>query len=426
MRTETIYDIGAIGIGPFNLGLAALCYPIKKLKTIFFEQKTKFCWHEGMLIPGTTLQVPYLADLVTLADPSSQLTYLNFLRNQNRLLQFGIRDVQHITRLEYNRYCQWVCSQLKNLRFGYTVTDISYIPNKNCFKVVCKDASSNLGIFNAYKLVIGAGTKPYIPPQLNSYLSDKLFHSSEYLFHKTAIEQSNSITVVGSGQSAAEIFYDLLCNHPSKNLNWITQSDRLYAMEDHKMAFEMASPDYISYFYNLDQKQKDDLLFRQQTLYKGANHSLLNKIYDTLYELRFEIGSTPPLIQTSTKLKEIQKTASQAFCLHLHHHRQNTTYTHCSDCVILATGYMYEQPAFLDRIKHRLRWSEDNRYKVNADYSIDDSHKIFVQNAEMHTHGFNAPDLGLGPYRNAVIINSILKKKFYPVDKNAVFQYFGA
>lgn len=425
MRTEIIYDVGAIGIGPFNLGLAALCHPIKGLKTIFFEQKQKFCWHEGMLIPGTTLQVPYLADLVTLADPSNPFTYLNFLRHHNRLLQFGIRDAQYITRLEYNRYCQWVCNQLENLQFGYTVTDIAYIKDKNCFKIICKDANNAPYIFSAYKLVIGTGTKPFVPQQANDYMAGNLFHSSEYLFHKKEVEQAGTVTVVGSGQSAAEIFYDLLCHHPSKSLNWITQSDRLYAMEDHKMVFEMTSPDYINYFYGLGQTQKDHVLSHQHNLYKGVNHNLLNNIYDKLYELHFELELATPFIQTSTALKKIQKAGSQSFCLHLHHHRQNITHVLRSDCVILATGYSNEPQAFLKNIRHRIRWLPGNRYNVNPDYSIDDDHTIFVQNAEMHTHGFNAPDLGMGPYRNAVIINSILKKKQYPTDSNAVFQRFG-
>ncbi len=59
MKTDTtIYDIAGIGIGPFNLGLAALSEPIKTLKTIFIEQKPAFSWHEGMLIPGSLCRYP--------------------------------------------------------------------------------------------------------------------------------------------------------------------------------------------------------------------------------------------------------------------------------------------------------------------------------------------------------------------------------
>ena len=62
---------------------------------------------------------------------------------------------------------------------------------------------------------------------------------------------------------------------------------------------------------------------------------------------------------------------------------------------------------------------------IDRDYSIDQQRSIFVQNAETHSHGFNAADLSLGPYRNAVIINSILGNNHYPTDHRTTFQQFG-
>lgn len=82
MRSETIYDVACIGIGPFNLGMAALCQPISSMSTIFLDQRPSFCWHEGMMIPETTLQVPYLTDLVTLAHPSSRFSYPSYLSTE--------------------------------------------------------------------------------------------------------------------------------------------------------------------------------------------------------------------------------------------------------------------------------------------------------------------------------------------------------
>lgn len=138
MNRNTIYDLAGVGIGPFNLGLAALSHPIADLSCIFLEQKSVFSWHEGMMIPGTTLQVPYLADLVTLADPSSKFSYLNFLRDQNRLLQFGIYDSGYISRTEYNRYCKWVSSKLDSLLFNHHVKDILYNEKDDLFEILVK------------------------------------------------------------------------------------------------------------------------------------------------------------------------------------------------------------------------------------------------------------------------------------------------
>ncbi|MCH5599511.1 hypothetical protein [Niabella ginsengisoli] len=95
-----------------------------------------------------------------------------------------------------------------------------------------------------------------------------------------------------------------------------------------------------------------------------------------------------------------------------------------ADFVVLATGYEYRVPAFLNPLK-QINYNDHRQFKVNRNYSIDDRNRIFVQNAEMHTHGFNAPDLGLGAYRNAVIINTILGYAYYPVDTKIAFQQFG-
>ena len=56
-------DFIGIGIGPFNLSLAALLHDRTDITGAFFERKGQFAWHEGMLLPETTLQVPFMADL---------------------------------------------------------------------------------------------------------------------------------------------------------------------------------------------------------------------------------------------------------------------------------------------------------------------------------------------------------------------------
>ena len=69
--TQHVHDFIAIGLGPFNLGLACLADPIEELDGLFLERRDGFDWHPGMLLEDATLQTPFLADLVTMADPTS-------------------------------------------------------------------------------------------------------------------------------------------------------------------------------------------------------------------------------------------------------------------------------------------------------------------------------------------------------------------
>src|SRR5205807_9663840 len=81
LTSDTLRTPGAVGVGvgPFNLSLAALLAPTG-FDARFFERSANFQWHPGLLLPEATLQVSYLKDLVTLVDPTSQYSFVAFLR----------------------------------------------------------------------------------------------------------------------------------------------------------------------------------------------------------------------------------------------------------------------------------------------------------------------------------------------------------
>ena len=60
-----------------------------------------------MMIEGATIQVPFLADLVTMADPTSRFSFLNYLKERERLYPFYIRESFYPLRAEYDAYCRW-------------------------------------------------------------------------------------------------------------------------------------------------------------------------------------------------------------------------------------------------------------------------------------------------------------------------------
>ncbi|HZG70901.1 MAG TPA: SidA/IucD/PvdA family monooxygenase, partial [Chondromyces sp.] len=123
MANEQILDVIGVGIGPFNLGLAALLEKTE-CSSLFFDRKPRFEWHPGMLLEGTTLQVPFMADVVTMVDPTNPFSFLNYLHEQKRLYHFYFFEKFHIPRTEYNHYCQWVVEQLPQLQFDSEVENI--------------------------------------------------------------------------------------------------------------------------------------------------------------------------------------------------------------------------------------------------------------------------------------------------------------
>lgn len=426
---EKIYDFAGIGIGPFNLGLAALADAVGSLDAIYFDEKPEFDWHGGMMLGNATLQVAFYADLVTLADPTSRFSFLAYLKDKRRLIQFGILENNYITRREYVDYCRWAASQLENLYFAHRVDAIYYDNELCCYRLSVRQVKTKeRKTFYAKKAVIGVGTMPHTPNCARDVDSDLVFHSGEYLYHKRDVLQKRSVTIVGSGQSAAEIFDDLL-NYESRftsGLSWFTRSFRFFPMDYSKLTLEMSTPDYIDYFYRLPEEKKKTVLGRQDMLYKGINYDLINRIYDRLYHLTIAEVDPPVQLLRHCTLKEMKRKAHDQFELTFYQQETGACFTHHTQVVILATGYRYKVPAMISPVRERIRWDEQGRYQVNRDYSVDKNGKeLFVQNAELHSHGFNAADLSLGPYRNAVILNAILGYTRYDIPEKNTFQFFG-
>ncbi len=45
-------DFIGIGVGPFNLSIAALGSEVTGFNSKFFERKPHFSWHPGMMVPA--------------------------------------------------------------------------------------------------------------------------------------------------------------------------------------------------------------------------------------------------------------------------------------------------------------------------------------------------------------------------------------
>lgn len=434
---NNVYDLAGVGIGPFNLGLAALTENIPELNTLFLDQKPFYMWHSGLLIEQTKLQVPFLADLVSMADPTSPFGFLNYLKEQGRLYRFYFYEQFHISRNEYNHYCQWVTNQLASCRFGKKVTDIHHVTNdwgETVFELFVEDINTNGGqeTYYAKNLALGIGSLPTIPVSLPINSDQDCFHSADFLNHIDRLHRAQSITIVGSGQSAAEVFYELLKEQREKGyeLNWLTRSTGFFPMEYSKLGLEHFSPDYMNYFYQLASYKKAKRLSKQWLLYKGISYDTIGEIYDLMYERSIGVDHLPTYLQAMTEVKEVAKTTNDKnYTLLCYQWEQEKSFTLETECVLFATGYQYNIPTCIRHILPLLKLDDQGRYKVTSDFQVemttDFDNTVFVQNAELHTHGVGSPDLGLGAYRNSVIINTLMNEEVYSVSQSSVFQNFG-
>ncbi|RJS47051.1 lysine N(6)-hydroxylase/L-ornithine N(5)-oxygenase family protein [Nocardioides cavernaquae] len=433
MTTSTrTHDLVGIGLGPFNLGLAALAEPLAQageLDVVFLEARDGFNWHPGLMFEDATLQVPFLADVVSLADPTSRFSFLNWLKQTGRLYAFYIRESFLPHRREYNQYCQWVADQLAaagRIRFGFGVSSVEH--DGSSYVVT----SANGDVVRGRRLALGTGSAPYLPEcsrdAVAAQAAGPALHAADYLTRRDEVLARESITVVGSGQSAAEVYLDLLTAQPDHgyHLTWVTRSPRFFPMEYTKLTLEMTSPEYTAYFQGLDDTTRARLLTSHQQLYKGISSDTVNAIHDLLYTRSID-GSAATTLLTASELTGMTPTdGDSAYRLELTHTETGEHYAFSSGAVVLSTGYRTGLPEFLEPVRDRLRLDDRGRYAASATYAVDRTgREVFVQNGEEHTHGFVAPDLGMGAYRNSVILASVLGREVYPIEKRVAFQEFG-
>ncbi len=420
-----VHDVVGIGLGPFNLSLACLSSTVENLDAVFFDRSDSFDWHPGMMLEDAHLQTPFMSDLVTLADPTHPLSFLNYAKLQGKLYSFYIRESFFLLRREYNQYCQWAAQQLDNVHFQHNVEQVEFLPEQDCYRLKVLHGSETKTVLTRH-LVLGTGPVPSIPPCCEGKTGIGI-HSSDYLHHKQRLQDHDSITVIGSGQSAAEIFYDLLQDIDSRDyeLNWVTRSARFSPLEYSKLTLEMTSPEYVDYFYSLPSTTRRKLLAEQRYLYKGINSELINAIFDLLYSKNLHHNLRCNIL-TNSALQSVNSSEGK-LKLGLFHHEQQQHYQLNTEQLILSTGYRYQLPEFLAPLQEQISWDEDGRFAVNRNYSIDKAgERIFVQNAELHTHGFVTPDLGMACYRNSCILREILGYEAYPVEEKIAFQQFSA
>lgn len=433
-------DLVGIGIGPANLSLAALAHPLTELDTVFYDQRPAFTWHPGLLVDGATVQMPFLADLVTLADPASPWSFLGYLQARERLFPFYFAERLHIQRAEYDAYCRWVAESLPGTHFAHQVDAVRWNPERDLFEVdftqLDQDGEAEaLGRTYTRAVVLGVGTEPHVPEPLKPLVETPtvpVVHAADYLEHRESLLAAGHVTVVGSGQSGAEVFLDLLRARPegSERLHWLGRGEAFAPAEHSKLGLEHFTPDYTHYFHALAEGVRDRLVTGQWQLREGIDAGTIAAIHDELYRRTLHGGWPDAVLTPGVRVRTAGRIGTNRVELHLEHLQENTRSRLTTDAVVLATGHR-ERP--LDRLlagldpylrrDSRERPRVDERFRLVLDPAVTGT--VYVHNAGRHTHGVGAGGLGLAAWRSATILNSLTGKETYPLPTRTAFTTFG-
>jgi lysine N6-hydroxylase len=384
------FDVVGAGLGPFNLSLAALVEPLPELRARFFEAQPDFRWHCGIMVPGAQLQVSFLKDLVTLVDPSSPFSFLNYLAGEGRLYRFLIAHSDRCSRQEFERYYQWAAGQLKSVRWDHRVERVDL--RDGLFEVTCAGAEP----VATRNLVVGSGRTPVLPPAAAALHGDTVLHSGELCLVRPALADKDVI-VVGAGQSGAEVVSHLLSGDLGlpRSLTWLCSRLGFLPLDDSPFTNEWFHPAYVDHFYGLSGERRRALLDGQRMASDGVS-----------------------------ELVDLARDGNRLVAS-VHDDDTGELETHAADVVICATGYRSEFPAYLDPLRGRLLDGDadsdgNGGMRVRRDYSLDwdgpPDLGIYVQNAAERTHGIADPNLSLAAWRSARIVNAICGRTIYHIE----------
>lgn len=420
-----LIDIAGIGAGPFNLSVAALLAPLEHVHSRFYERRTRFSWHPGMMLPGAKLQTSFLKDLVTAADPTSDYSFLAYLVAHRRFYRFINAEFQSIERREFADYLRWVAERLPNLRMGVDVREVRL--GEHGFTLLHADASRT----HARHLVVGTGASAHVPEWARLHVSHThCLHSLRYLDRVPDVEGLR-VAVIGGGQSGAEIVLDLLSGARGRpgSIAWVSRRQTLEALDESPFSNEFFTPHYVDAFHRLPAARKPPIVTRQKLASDGISPTTLTQLYQTLYNESFLGGDASGEGNDRLRIlphREVRtmEREGNAWSLVAHNGFDGGNERIDADVVILATGNQTSLPECLEPLRERLNLDAEGRYQLHRDFSADwdgpAEHRIYIQNGGRYSHGIADPQLSLTAWRGATIVNSILGRAHYATEDAAL------
>ena len=245
---DTVHDLLCVGFGPASLSIAVALHDslesgaLKQSPSVLFlERQAQFNWHAGMLLPGAKMQISFMKDLASLRDPRSQFTFINYLHEHERLIDFINLNTFLPARTEYEDYLRWCASHFGDV-VEYQTEVVSIAPVQDgdaplkTFEVTSRNTKTGQVTTRlARNVLVAVGGQASIPKCLPAG-SPRVIHSSQYAHTvPRLLTDSNApyrVAVVGGGQSAAEIFNNIQTLYPNSKTYLVMRSEFLKPSDD--------------------------------------------------------------------------------------------------------------------------------------------------------------------------------------------------
>ena len=415
IASPAVHDLIGIGFGPSNLALAIALQEREKaqgkLDVLFLDKQADYRWHGNTLVTQSELQISFLKDLVTLRNPTSPYSFVNYLKAHDGLVDFINLGTFYPCRMEYNDYLRWVAGQFQaQANYGEEVLAIEPILHQQqveALRVISRDAHGEQHVRTTRSVVVSAGGTPRVPDAFKALKGDsRVFHHSQYLermANQPCVDgKPMRIAVIGGGQSAAEAFIDLNDSFPSVQVDMILRGSALKPADDSPFVNEVFSPAFTDLVFQQVGAERERLVAEyQNTNYSVVDLDLIERIYAILY--RQKVSGSERHAFLCRRMIESASDVDGRVQLQLRDLATGSTEARRYDAVILATGY--ERRSHRELLAPLKDYLDD--FRVDRDYQLlarpELETPVFIQGFSQHSHGLSDTLLSVLPARSGEI-----------------------
>ncbi|MFE9642802.1 lysine N(6)-hydroxylase/L-ornithine N(5)-oxygenase family protein [Streptomyces sp. NPDC006365] len=425
---DAIHDLIGVGFGPSNLALAiaveehnSRAAPDQRLRARFLERQPSFGWHRGMLIDDATMQVSFLKDLVTMRNPTSDFSFLCFLRERGRLVDFLNAKTLFPLRIEFHEYFEWAAARIAHqVDYGAEVVSVEPVLAENgevrWFDVVSRvpGAPERTVVRRARNISVAAGLEPHLPP--GTELSDRIWHNSQLVPRVSELSDSGTsvgrILVLGAGQSAAEAVDYLHRSFPEAEVCAVFAKYGYTPADDSPFANRIFDPEAVDVYFQAKPEVKQSLVdYHRSTNYSVVDMDLIESLYATMYREKVQ-GHERLRVRNVSRIRDV-RTLDDRLDVTVEFLPTGEREVLSADLLVHATGY---RPRDLDQLLGRaaklcLR-DDDDAVRVGRDHRVeaapDVTAGIYLQGATEHTHGLTSTLLSTTAVRSGEILDSLL------------------
>ncbi|MDO4760467.1 MAG: SidA/IucD/PvdA family monooxygenase [Corynebacterium sp.] len=415
IHTPTEFDIIGVGFGPSNLALATaiteynLKHPDSPISACFLEKRESFDWHPGMMLPDAQMQISWLKDLATFRNPQSQFTFINYLFDRGRLVDFVNMKTFFPSRQEFRDYLRWAAKRVDStVRYGTEVTSISLDPTHATVQINDANERNEPTTLHAPVVVFAPGLRPVLPEGIKE--SPRIFHNIHILDRLEHIDPHSirEVVVVGSGQSAAEVLLYVHATMPQAHVHGVFGRYGISPSDDTPFANRVFDPSAVDDWFAADPAERArQMAYHRQTNYSAVDAELIEELFGIEYGEK--VTGNPRLhLHRTTRLTHCAENAD-GVQIQLRNTMTGEETTMHPDLVIFATGF--EETPIGDLIESAsTAVITTDHLNVGRDYRLPTTTTVgvYLNGGVERTHGLSSSLLSNVAIRAADILDSII------------------